>query len=421
MPRVRRSLMLLGLGLLSVMNGWAATPPVTWLQLAELTPTVRTTNDWFGVSIAISGNTVVVGDFDPNIETFGAVYVYVKPASGWTNMTQVAKLTSSDNGEGFGTSVSISGNTVVVGAANTSNFDDPQAGPGAAYVFVKPASGWTDMTETAKLTASDGQAGDAFGDSVSISRNTIAVGAFFATDSSNNQFAGKAYVFVRPSGGWTGDLNQTAELTASDSQLLNYMGASITTNGNNVVAGAYGHNNFQGVGYVFTKPTGGWANATQTAELTASDGGGSNDFGFCAAMSGNTVLLGAPGAGGSKGEGYVFVEPAGGWVNMTETAKLRTSAATSGDSFGQSAAISRNAAVVGAPGATVGGNFGQGAAYVFTKPSAGWTSTSHATELTASDGVGNDNFGASVGVSGKTLVTGEIGNSNPGAAYVFGP
>jgi hypothetical protein len=421
MPRVRWSLVVLGLGLLCVMNGWAATPPVTWAQLAELTPTVRATNDWFGNSIAISGNTVVVGDFDANIESYGAVYVYVKPVGGWTNMTQVAKLTSSDNGEGFGTSVSISGNTVVVGAANTSNFGAPQAGPGAAYVFVKPASGWTDMTESAKLTASDGQPGDAFGDSVSISGNTIAVGAFFATDSSGNSFAGKAYVFERPRRGWTGDLNETAELTASDSQLLNYMGASITTNGNTVVAGSYGHNNFQGAAYVFTKPASGWANATQTAELTASDGGGSNDFGFCAAMNGNTVLLGAPGAGGFKGEGYVFVEPSGGWVNMTETAKLRTSTATSGDSFGQSAAISSNAAVIGAPGATVGGNFGQGSAYVFVKPSGGWASTTHATELTASDGVGNDNFGLSAGVSGTTIVIGQIGNSNPGTAYVFGP
>jgi len=421
MPRLRWGLMLLGLGLLSVMNGWAATPSVTWLQLAELTPTVRNTNDWFGVSIAISGNTVVVGDFDANIETFGAVYVYVKPANGWTNMTQVAKLTSSDNGEGFGTSVSISGNTVVVGAANTSNFDAPAAGPGAAYVFVKPASGWTNMTESAKLTASDGQPGDAFGDSVSISGNTIAIGAFFAVDSSGNGFAGKAYVFVRPSAGWTGDLNQTAELTASDSQLLNYMGASITTNGNTVVVGAYGHNNFQGVGYVFAKPAGGWVSMTQTAELSASDGKGSNDFGFCAAMSGNTVLLGAPGASGFKGAGYVFVEPTGGWVNMTETAKLRTATATQDDSFGQAAAINDRTAVIGAPGATVGANVGQGAAYVFMKPSTGWQSTLHASELTASDGVGNDNFGLSVGVSGTTIVTGAIGNSNPGAAYVFGP
>jgi len=420
MLRPRRSLILVGLGLLSLMDALAA-PPATWRQLAELTPSVRTSNDWFGVSIAMSGNTVVVGDFDPNIETYGAVYVYVKPANGWTNMTQVAKLTSSDNGEGFGISVAISGNTIVVGAANTSNFDAPAAGPGAAYVFVRPAGGWTDANESAKLTASDGQAGDAFGDSVSISGNTIAVGAFFAADSAGNDFAGKAYVFARPAGGWTGDLHETARLTASDSQLLNYMGASVATDGNSVVAGADGHNNFQGAAYVFAKPAGGWTNMTQTAELTASDGKGSNDFGFSMAISGETVLAGAPGAGQYRGEAYVFVEPAGGWVNMTETAKLRNASAAEGDSFGQSAALAAGLAVIGAPGASVGGNFGQGAAYVFLKPADGWKSQSHPSQLTASDGTGNDNFGVSAGASGTTVTVGSIGNSNPGSAYVFGP
>src|SRR5258708_30515164 len=177
----------------------AATPPINLVQLAELTPSTRVTNDWFGISIAVSGNTVVVGDFDANIETYGAVYVYVKPASGWANMTQVAKLTSSDNGEGFGTSVAISGNTIVVGAANTSNFNKagsvaPTAGPGAAYVFVKPVSGWIDATDTAKLTPSAGQPGAAFGDSVSISGLTLAVAPFFAVYNSGNSFASQAYL-----------------------------------------------------------------------------------------------------------------------------------------------------------------------------------------------------------------------------------
>ena len=158
-------------------------PESTWTQLAELTPGVREKQDWFGISIAISGTTVVVGAFDSNIEEFGSAYVFVKPASGWQNMTQTAELTSSDNGQGFGTSVAISGDAIVVGAANPSNFEDQAAGPGAAYVFVKPANGWTNATENAKLTASDGQDGDAFGNSVAISGNTIAVGAIFASDS----------------------------------------------------------------------------------------------------------------------------------------------------------------------------------------------------------------------------------------------
>lgn len=407
--------------LLNAANLPATRRPASLVQIAELTPSMRATNDWFGNAIAVSGNTVVVADFDPNIENFGAVYIYVKPVGGWANMTEVAKLTSSDNGEGFGVSVAISGNTIVVGAANTSNFDAPAAGPGAAYIFVRPVGGWVNMTETAKLTASDGLPGDAFGDSVSITGNTVAVGAFFAVDSHGNGFAGKAYVFVRPSPGWSGNLNQTAELTVSDSQLLNYLGASIATNGNTVVAGAYGHNNFQGTAYVFARPAGGWVNATQTAELTASDGRGSDDFGFSSAISGNTIVEGAVNARGSKGVAYIFVEPVSGWTSTTQTAELQAPNAAQFDGFGQSAAISGNAVVVGAPGATVGANQLQGALYVFIKPVTGWVNSSRGMQLIASDGAANDNFGVSAAISGSTVVGGAPKSTTPGEAYVYGP
>jgi len=422
MPRLRlfSTTILFSVSILNATMLHAASPPISLVQLAELTPSTRATNDWFGISIAVSGNTVVVGDFDANIETYGAVYVYVKPSTGWANMTQVAKLTSSDNGEGFGTSVAISGNNVVVGAANTSNFDAPSAGPGAAYVFVKPASGWADMTETAKLTASDGQPGDAFGDSVSINAGVIAVGAFFAPDTSGNSFAGKAYVFVRPSSGWSGNLNETAKLTASDSQLLNYMGASIAVNGNTVVAGSYGHNNFQGTAYVFVAPSGGWTSMTQTAELTASDGRGSDFFGFSSSISGDTVLVGAVNALAGRGAGYIFVKPAGGWTSMTQTAELRALNAAPGDALGQSSAISGSEVVIGAPGAKVGSQI-QGAAYFFAKPSSGWVNASSARQLTASDGAAFDNLGVSVAISGPTIVAGAPKSATPGSAYVFGP
>jgi hypothetical protein len=399
----------------------AAAPPASPVQRAELTPSVRSTNDWFGISIAISGNTVVVGDFDANIETYGAVYVYVKPANGWANMTQVAKLTSSDNGEGFGVSVAISGNTIVVGAANTSNFATPAAGPGAAYVFVEPSGGWADMTETAKLTASDGQPGDAFGNSVSISTSTIAVGAFFALDSSGNSFAGKAYVFLRPSSGWAGSLNETAKLTASDSQLLNYMGASIATNGNTVVAGSYGHNNFQGTAYVFAEPITGWTSMTQTAELTSSSGLPSAQFGFSSAINGDTIVEGSPNAFAGRGAAYVFIKPATGWTNATQTASLRAPNTTQFNGFGQSVGISSNAIVVGSPGVTVGSNLLQGAVYFFPKPASGWKNSSKAYELTASDGAAFDNLGVSSAISEATVVAGAPKSATPGSAYVFGP
>src|SRR5262249_4258730 len=113
--------------------------------------------------------------------------------------------------------------------------------------------------------------------------------------------------------------------------------------------------------------------------------------------------------------------PSGIWSNMTETAKLRASNATEGDSFGQSASINGNVVVIGAPGAVVGTKQGQGAAYIFQKPPTGWVNMSRKNELTASDGVANDNFGISVALRNKTIVVGSIGNSKPGTAYVFGP
>ena len=140
---------------------------------------MATADDHFGDSVSISGNTVVVGAHEATVggnSDQGAAYVFTEPGSGWADMTQTAKLTASDGAadDYFGTSVSISGNTVVVGASEPRS---AQHGQGAAYVFTEPGSGWANMTQTAKLTASDGAAGDYFGFSVSISGNTVVVGA----------------------------------------------------------------------------------------------------------------------------------------------------------------------------------------------------------------------------------------------------
>ncbi|HKI16515.1 MAG TPA: FG-GAP repeat protein, partial [Isosphaeraceae bacterium] len=147
------------------------------------------------VEVAINGNTVVVGAWQATVggnDQQGAAYVFTEPGSGWASMTQTAKLTaiySARFNEDFGYSVSISGNTVVVGA------DDANIGAndyqGAAYVFTEPASGWASMTQTATLIASDGGFDDLFGSSVSISGNTVVVGAPGA-----NNGQGAAYVFT---------------------------------------------------------------------------------------------------------------------------------------------------------------------------------------------------------------------------------
>ncbi len=389
--------------------------PNAWVQLAELTPANRNNQDWFGISVAISGNTVVVGAFDPNIEATGTAYVFVNASGGWGNMTQTAVLTSSDGGAGFGTSVAISGDTIIVGAANASNLDfqtPQQQGPGAAYVFVKPPTGWTDMTETAKLSASDGADGDAFGYNVSISRDTVAVGALFA-----HSGAGAAYVFVKPPSGWS-NMTQTAELTASDSTNFDSMGA-VAISGDTVLTGAYGHNNFRGAAYVFVMPRTGWNDMTQTAEFSSPRA--NQIYGFSVAVRGDTAIVGAVGAHQGVGAAYLYVKPQGGWTSTATFAARLSAPISSGVSgLSQGISISGKTIALGAPGTTVGSNQGQGAVLVYVKPDSGWQTTNKfAAELTASDGAANDNLGVSAAVRAGHVVGGATKSGPPGEAYVF--
>jgi hypothetical protein len=363
--------------------------------------------------------------------------VFVKPSGGLsTTSTFTAKLTASDGAEDdfFGFSVAVSGNTVVVGApfadigANTDQ--------GAAYVFVKPSGGWTTTsTFTAKLTASDGATFDLFGWSVAISGDTVVVGAPLAEIGANTN-QGAAYVFVKPSGDWSGTLNQTAKLTASDGAPDDEFGWSVAVSGDTVVVGApfadIGSNFGQGAAYVFVKPSGGWTTtSTFTAKLTASDGAPDDEFGLSVAVSGDTVVVGAPfadiGANTDQGAAYVFVKPSGGWTTTsTFTAKLTASDGATFDLFGLSVAVSGDTVVVGAPFADIGAPAdNQGAAYVFVKPSGGWSNMTETAKLTASDGLAFDVFGVSVAVSGDTVVVGAPfddigGNTDQGSAYVFG-
>jgi hypothetical protein len=387
------------------------------VEQANLTASDGAANDHFGESVSISGNTVVVGA--PSVSGAGAAYVFTESG---TIVTQTAKLTASD-GEAhneFGDSVSISGSTVVVGAPFATAGGDSQNG--AAYVFTEPGSGWANMTQTAELTSSKGRSGDAFGASVSISGTTVAVGAGGAKSDQ-----GAAYVFTEPGSGWA-NMTQTAELTASDGAVGDYLGNSVSIDGNTLVVG----DGSQGLGaaYVFAEPSSGWASMTQTAKLTASDGAAGDLFGWSVSTNGNTVVVGAQyaevGSNRHQGAAYVFTELDPGWANATQTAKLTASDGVAGDDFGLSVAISSNTVVVGADKIRFLGATGPGAAYIVTEPSSGWVSVAQADELTPSGGAAFDYFGYSVSISGNTVVVGadeaRVGaNANQGEAYVFGP
>jgi hypothetical protein len=389
-------------------------------EKAKLRASDGAAKDAFGWSVAISGDTVVVGahhdDVGGNYDQ-GSAYVFVEPAGGWSDRrAETAKLTASDGAwmDRFGWSVAISGDTVVVGAPEDSV-------GGSAYVFVEPAGGWAgDLTENTKLTASDG---DYFGASVMISGDTVVVGAPAVTIG-GSYGVGAAYVFLKPAGGWAGDLTENAKLTASDGAGAEYFG-QVAIGGDTIVVGApfahVGGNGSRGSAYVFLEPAGGWAgDLTEDAKLTASDGANGDYFGASVKISGDTVVVGARGhdvgANQEQGSAYVFIEPSDGWAgDLTENAKLTALDGSAGDYFGASVAISGDTLVVGAP------NVNQGSAYVFLEPSGGWAGdlTENA-KLTASDGANSDHFGKSVAIDGETIVLGAHGGAKQrGSAYVF--
>ena len=382
---------------------------------ARLTASDGAATDAFGSNVAVSGDTVVVGAFGDDIganTSQGSAYVFVRPAGGWTGaLTQSAKLIASDGVafEDFGLSVAVSGDTVVVGALFGNVGDDN--GQGSAYVFVKPAGGWAGLpTQAAKLTASDGSGADLFGESVAVNGDTVVVNAIFG-DVGQNPDQGSAYVFVKPTGGWAGLLQEDAKLVASDGAtndlFFTAFGESVAVSGDTVVVGAAGHdvgtNTDQGSAYVFVKPVGGWAGLLQeNAKLIASDGAASNLFGSSVGASGDTVVVGAL-ANSSGGTAYVFVKPPGGWAGaLQENARL-----TSSDGLNGFSVAASGDTVVVPPN-------------VYFKPAGGWAGVlTENTRLTRSDGVVA--FFGPVDVDGNTVVGGLCGDTTQGqgSACVF--
>ena len=402
------------------------------VQAAKLTASGAVENDLLGWSVAVSGNTVFAGAPWSNIganEHQGAVYVFSEAGGGWSSETQVAKLTASDGAAyaDLGESVAVSGNTVFAGAPRATIGVNEQQG--AVYVFSEPGGGWSNETQAAKLTASDGVKGSRLATSLAGSGTTVVAGDPTAKVGAN-EGQGTAYVFTEPGGGWSNE-TQAAKLTASDGAASVNLGESVGVSGSTVVAGApqakVGENERQGAAYVFSEPGGGWSNETQTAKLTASDGASANLLGSSVAVAGATVLAGAPQAkiGTSKNEGaaYVFTEPGGGWSNEIQAAKLTASGGGAGAYFGVSLAISGGSVLVGAPDANVGPGGYKGAAYLFTEPGGGWSGERHQAEtLTVSEPSGYG-LGWAVGLAGTDPVASapfySEGPHEDAAAYVF--
>jgi hypothetical protein len=403
------------------------------IQAAELASSDGATGDALGFSLAIDGDTIVASAPLHKIGVGaqqGALYVFQKPASGWANATQTAELTLSAGAGGQLGDVSISGDTIVAGAANQ-NVGASES-QGAVYVFVRPASGWVNAHQTAELTASDGAAGDGLGTAVGISGDTIVASAPNSLIGLTGRDQGAAYVFVKPPGGWA-DSTQAAKLTTNDGAAGDSLGNDVAISGDTIALGAelrkVHSNPDQGAGYVYVKPASGWRDMTQTSELTATDGAAGDRLGLSVAISGDTVVLGAPFhivGSTASGAAYIFVKTFFGWSStQTQNAELTASDRATNDRFGGGVGISGDRVVVGAPAHQVGANPAQGAAYVFTRPTPVWTDTTETQKLTAADGAAGDTLGDPATISGNLIATASIAhtvgaNNSQGAVYLFG-
>ncbi len=465
----------------------------TVAQQAYLKASNTDAGDFFGVSIAVAGDTVIVGAFtegssatgvdgnqaNNSADESGAAYVFVRSGSSWVQQAYL-KASNTEQGDTFGSVVAISGDTIVVGASaedssttgvNGLQADNSAPGSGAAYVFVRSGSVWT---QQAYLKASNTNMNDGFGFSVAVSGDTVVVGANIeasnAVGVNGNQAdnsalqAGAAYVFVRSGNVWT----QQAYLKASNTNAADNFGYAVSVSGETIVVGALqersnatGVNGNQannsllsaGAAYVFTRTGSTWS---QQAYLKASNTELRDQFGSSVAVSGDTALVGAIGedssavgvngnqtdnAASAAGAAYVFVRSGSVW---TQQAYLKASNSNANDSFGFALALDADTVVVGSPfedsnALGINGNQldnsapGAGAAYVFGRSGTAWTQRAY---LKASNTDAGDGFAGSVAVSGDTGLVGAAGEASTatgvggnqainaatfaGAAYAFG-
>ena len=436
-------------------------------------------------AVAIDGDTVVVGDpgepskatgvngdqSDTSAVEAGAAYVFVRSGTTWTQQAYL-KAINTQGGAWFGNSVAVSGDSIVVGAYNqgqitqgvnpppTPVVPNPAPFSGAAYTFIRVGATWS---PEAYIKASNTRdivgIGANFGNSVAISGDTMAIGAPHEDNNgigiNGNQklvavqtFSGAVYLYGRVAGLWTQQAYVKAPVNKSQQ-----FGWSVAASGDTVVVGAPGENSGSsgtagdplstsspgsGAAYVYLNTGGGQWVLQQY--LKASNNDANDQFGSAVTISGDTLAVtavnessNATGVNGNQfdnsasqsGAVYVFQRAGAAWGQQ---AYIKASNTGTGDMFGTSVAISGDMLVVGAPHEH---EDNLGAAYTFVRDGTAW---SQDTILEASNSTSRGTFGNAVAVSNGTVIVGGLDNSNAtgvngdqsnllamnsGAAYVF--
>lgn len=365
--------------------------------------------DFLGYAVALDGNTALIGaPYEEETQTDqGAAYVFVRNGSTWT---QQAKLFDPQGAalDHFGTAVALSGDTALIGA--------PQGdgGKGAAYVFVRNGTAQSaTWTRQQKLTATDGFTGAQFGAAVALDGHTALIGAYEQAIAPTNAVSGAAYVFVRNGTSWT----RQQRLLADDGDIGDNFGFSVALDGETALVGAPKNTLTligQGAAYIFTRAGTSW---TQQQRLFTSPLAVDDNFGNSVALSGDRALVGASLYGtNDRGKAFIFQRTTSGWLQEDT---LGPDLAVAGEHFGVAVALDGNVAVVGASlGLTTAGTDAR-SAYVFADDD-GWAQVrKFGPELGAAD----DRFGYAVALDGDTVLIGayrsSITTGSQGAAYAF--
>ena len=361
----------------------------TWVFEQYIAPSDNAANWDFGTSVSISNGVIAVGAPGAGGDA-GAVYTFTSSGSTWTQQQKVTTASSVRLGQ----SVAIDGTTLVVGGPLFAGFAS-QAG--AVYVYVYSASWVIEQI----LEASNKQAGDQFGYSVSVHTDTIVVGAPF-TDS-NGDMSGSAYMFNRVVTTWT----EVEELTATDASSNDRYGEHVAINDQSVIVVA--PNNSGNAIYTYSRSSGlTWIFNVQLADVD-------NIFAFAA--SNNGIALSAPLVYAFKS---TTVDPAGGWAQRQEVLAANVIGSAS---YGTSVATTSDISVVGVHTSNTNG-LESGAAYVFKKDnlSGEWLEVAQLSPLDPTEG---KKFGYSVDITeyDNTIIVGAIGDTDngvgSGAAYLF--
>lgn len=428
---------------------------ITWSQTDKLLANDADTNDWFGFSVGLSGNTILIGSYldDDTGSGSGSAYVYDISGTNWIESQKVLAKEGAEN-DRFGYSVSMSGDRALIGASGddflgsayvfdltalgwqltTKLFADdamlfdgfgysvslsgdraligaPSNGAGSAYLFDLSSNTWS---QTQKLLANDGTSGDFFGESVSLSGNKALIGA--SRDDDNGLSSGSAYIFELTNSGWL-EMDKLLPFDGTDND---FFGKSVSLLGNRALVGAYRNDDGVsplGAAYVFDLDGMSWS---ETKKLIADDASNGDEFGIAVSLSNDRALIGAPQSDGlvnGSGSAYIFDYDGMFW---TQTTKLFASDGSNIDEFGRSVGLFDDKAVVGSYLDSTNNDLAVGSAYVFKLTGNAW---SQADKLTDSTGREFDQMGVSVSISGDKVLVGshmdDESGTDSGSAFVF--